>query len=183
MLSNAGLDVVVDPADVDEAAIKDACRGRGESAEAAAAALARAKAEKVSGRRPGCLVIGADQLLECEGRWFDKPADRAAAAVALGLLRGRSHRLLSAAVVACDGIVRWAAVDTATLVMRPFGNGFLERYLDAQGDSVTWTVGGYRLESIGVQLFDRVEGDFFTILGMPLLPLLGFLRDAGRLET
>jgi septum formation protein len=125
------------------------------------------------------LVIGADQMLDCKGVWFDKPADRRQARAQLVALRGRTHVLSSAACVYRDGQRLWHAVQQARLTMRPFSDEFLDEYLSAVGDDVTGSVGAYRLEGLGSHLFARVEGDWFTILGLPLLPLLDFLRGQG----
>ena len=134
-------------------------------------------------RRPDDLVIGADQILECDGIWFDKPADRAAAAETLKRLRGRTHRLVSAISVLGGGRgAPWRHRGEARLTMRSFSDRFLARYLDAVGDEVTTSVGAYRLEGRGAQLFTRIEGDYFTVLGLPLLPLLAFLRGGGHLD-
>lgn len=179
MLERAGVAVTCDPADVDEDAVKAAGRAAGCSVEQVAERLAEAKASAVAVRHPGALVLGADQMLECEGRWFDKPAGRDGAADQLRRLRGRTHRLVSAAAVARDGVVVWRGIDDARLTMRAFTDGFLDGYLQACGDGVLSSVGAYHLEGLGAQLFERVEGDFFTILGLPLLPLLGFLRERG----
>jgi septum formation protein len=179
MLEAAGLEVVVEPAAVDEAEIKAAFRAEGRDAAACATALAEAKAGHVARRHPGRLVIGADQMLDCNGVWFDKPEDAAHARAHLQALRGRTHVLVSAVCVARDGAVLWHATDRATLRMRPFGDDFLDRYLDATGEDVLHSVGVYQLEGLGAQLFSHVEGDYFTILGLPLLKLLDFLRGHG----
>lgn len=179
MLERAGVRVTLAPAAVDEEEIKLAARAEGAPVEDVAEALAELKAQRVTRKHPGALVIGADQMLECEGRWFDKPADRAAARTQLQDLRGRTHRLVSCAVVIRDGERLWHHVDRARLTMRPFSDAFLESYLNAAGDDVLGSVGAYHLEGLGAQLFHRVDGDFFTILGLPLLPLLGFLRVHG----
>ncbi|TWA95526.1 septum formation protein [Azospirillum brasilense] len=179
MLERAGVRVTLAPAAVDEEEIKLAARAEGAPVEDVAEALAELKAQRVTRKHPGSLVIGADQMLECEGRWFDKPADRAAARAQLQDLRGRTHRLVSCAVVFCDGERLWHHVDRARLTMRPFSDAFLDSYLNAAGDDVLGSVGAYHLEGLGAQLFHRVDGDFFTILGLPLLPLLGFLRVHG----
>lgn len=181
MLEGAGVGVARDPADVDEGALKAACRARGATVAETAEALAEAKARHVAQRHPGAFVLGADQMLECEGDWFDKPADRDGARAQLRRLRGRTHRLVSAAVIVRDGARLWNHTDSAVLSMRPFSDAFLERYLDACGEVVLHSVGAYHLEGLGAQLFDRVDGDFFTILGLPLLPVLRFLRDHGIL--
>ncbi|MBK3732220.1 septum formation protein Maf [Azospirillum brasilense] len=179
MLERAGVRVTLAPAAVDEEEIKLAARAEGAPVEDVAEALAELKAQRVTRKHPGALVIGADQMLECEGRWFDKPADRDAARVQLQDLRGKTHRLVSCAVVLRDGERLWHHVDRARLTMRPFSDAFLESYLNAAGDDVLGSVGAYHLEGLGAQLFHRVDGDFFTILGLPLLPLLGLLRVHG----
>ncbi|MBK4718901.1 Maf-like protein [Azospirillum sp. YIM DDC1] len=179
MLERAGVRVTLAPAAVDEEEIKLAARAEGAPVEDVAEALAELKAQRVTRKHPGSLVIGADQMLECEGRWFDKPADRAAARAQLQDLRGRTHRLVSCAVVFRDGERLWHHVDRARLTMRPFSDAFLDSYLNAAGNDVLGSVGAYHLEGLGAQLFHRVDGDFFTILGLPLLPLLGFLRVHG----
>ena len=130
-------------------------------------------------RHPGALVIGADQMLDCEGVWFDKPTGRDGAREQLKALRGRTHRLVSCAVIVRDGERIWHQIDRARLTMRNFSDAFLDEYLDSAGDDVLHSVGAYQLEGLGAQLFHRVDGDFFTILGLPLLPVLGFLRVHG----
>lgn len=179
MLEQAGVSAVLDKPLIDEDEVKAAGRAEGVPAEAVAEALAELKAQRITRRHPGALVVGADQMLECEGRWFDKPADRAAARAQLLDLRGKTHRLVSCAVVVRDGERIWHKVDSARLTMRNFSESFLDDYLDRVGDDVLHSVGAYQLEGLGAQLFQRVEGDFFTILGLPLLPLLGFLRVHG----
>lgn len=176
MLERAGVPVVCDPAGVDEDAVKTLGRQAGWTVEAVADTLADRKAQDVTVRHPGALVLGADQMLDCEGTWFDKPADRAAARAQLLALRGRTHRLVSAVAVVRDGAPVWRHVDAARLTVRPFTEAFLDRYLDEVGDEVLHSVGAYQLEGAGAQLFSAVEGDFFTVLGLPLLPVLGFLR-------
>jgi len=183
LLAEAGLCVIVDGAAIDEEEIKAAFRAEGAAASVCAEALAEAKAMRVSSRRPGMLVIGADQILDCDGDWFDKPRDPGAARTQLMALRGRRHGLLTAAAVAKNGALIWHASDRASLTMRRFSDAFLETYLEASGEDILSSVGAYRLEGLGAQLFERVEGDFFTILGLPLLPLLDFLRSHGVLAT
>jgi septum formation protein len=179
MLEQAGVTAILDKPLVDEDEVKAAGRAEGVSADIVAEALAELKAQRITRRHPGALVVGADQMLECEGRWFDKPADRAAARAQLLDLRGKTHRLVSCAVVVRNGERMWHQIDSARLTMRNFSEAFLDDYLDRVGDDVLHSVGAYQLEGLGAQLFHRVEGDFFTILGLPLLPLLGFLRVHG----
>ncbi len=185
LLRNAGLVFEALPAAVDEAAIKEAARAEGIPAAEAAIILAEAKAERIARRRPEALVIGCDQLLTCrleEGeRWFDKPADRAAARAQLWLLRGRTHALVTATVAWRGGARIWQDVTTPRLTMRAFSEAFLDAYLDVEGEALLASVGAYRLEGPGVHLFSRVEGEHSAVLGLPMLPLLRFLRGHGVL--
>ena|SRR5579872_2206102 len=181
LLAATGLTFDVQPANIDEAAVKQAARVRGESAAEAALALATLKAARVAEREPAALVIGADQILVCDSAWFDKPPNVAAARAQLCALRGRSH-VLATAVVCLQGSQRvWHHVAEPRLTMRDFSDGFLDDYLAAEGDDVTTTVGAYRLEGRGVQLFAHVDGEHAAVLGLPLLALLGFLRDSSVL--
>jgi len=186
LLERAGLRVEALPAHVDEAALKEACRAEGIPPEDAALILAEAKAERIARRRPDALVIGCDQLLVCKlddgERWFDKPADLAAARAQLQALRGRTHRLVTATVVWRSGERVWQDVTTPRLTMRSFSDVFLDAYLGAEGEAILSSVGAYRLEARGVHLFSRIEGEHSAILGLPLLPLLGFLRGHGVVE-
>ncbi len=179
MLGAAGLAFERDPAQVDEESALASMEAEGMSGRDAAVALAELKARRVSARHSGAFCIGADQTLSIGGRIFSKPDSLDDARDHLRALRGQRHDLHSAAVVAVDGQAIWRHADTARLWMRGFTDEFLESYLQATRD-VTATVGCYRLEEEGAQLFDRVSGDWFTILGMPLLPLLAFLRDHGE---
>ncbi len=181
MIGNAGISFEIDAAAIDEVAVKEAARVAGCDVAEAARRLASAKALVVAARHPDRLVIGADQMLECESRWFDKPRDRADARENLMFLRGREHHLVSGVAAARDGQVLWSAVDVARLRMREFSDRFLEHYLEQAGVTVTESVGACKLEGLGIQFFERIDGDFFTILGMPLLPLLTFLRRQGIL--
>ena len=184
MLTRAGLDFRCDAADVDEAVLKQRCRAEGMTTEATAITLAGAKAAAVAARHPGVLVLGADQLLEYEGRWLTKAGNRDEARAVLASLRGGKHRLISGAAVVRDGVTLWQAVDTAMLTMWPFDDALLESYLDLIGDAACSSVGAYQIEGLGIRLFERVEGDHFTILGLPLLPFLTFLRnEAGLVFT
>lgn len=179
LLENAGLTVEALPARVDEDEIKLAMRAAGASVEDAAIKLAEAKARRIAEKVPGAIVIGCDQMLDCNGVWFDKPPDRAHAAAHLRALSGKTHRLVSA-VVAYRNMVRvWHHVDAAKLTIRPLSDAFIESYLDRAGDAALGSVGAYQLEGLGAQLFTRIDGDYFTVLGLPLLPLLGFLRANG----
>jgi len=181
LLEAAGLRPTIEPADIDEAPIKAACKADGNDAGACAVTLAEAKAQRVAGRMPGALVLGADQILVCDGQWFDKPRDRVAARAQLVALRGKRHVLATAAVLVKNGTVVWHALEQPALIMRRFSDEFLDAYLAAAGDAVLASVGAYQLEGVGVQLMAAVEGDHFAILGLPLLPLLDFLRDGGLL--
>jgi len=181
MLAAAGVTLALDPAGIDEDPVKQTLRERLTHPAAIAEHLAVLKARDVSLRRPGALVIGADQTLELDGADFDKPRDRAEARSQLQALRGRTHHLYSAAAAVRDGQTRWCHVAAATLSMRDFSDTFLDDYLDRAGEAVLSSVGGYQLEGLGAQLFTAIEGDFFTILGLPLLPLLEFLRIDGEL--
>jgi septum formation protein len=175
LLANAGISFKSIPADIDERAVQ---QNSGLSAPAdVAAVLAREKALWVSSRQPGRFVIAADQTLALGDRLFSKPAGRAQAAEQIRALAGRSHELHSAVAVACDGAILFETVTIARMTMRTLGEAELAAYLDEAGAAVTSSVGAYQLEGLGVHLFDRIEGDHFTILGLPLLPLLAFLRS------
>lgn len=182
ILEQAGVAFRVEAAAVDEAAVKRSHKRLRRGPDVAARALAAAKAGKISKRHPGALVLGADQILACDGVWFDKPADEAEAKAQLMALRGRSHDLTTAACVIEDGRPVWEHVETSTLGVRPFSSSFLADYLERERRHFTSSVGAYRIEGLGAQLFSRVDGDHFAILGLPLLPLLKFLRWRGLLE-
>ena len=179
VLRDAGIPFEAVPAAVDEAAVKAAMLAEAAPARDIADALAELKALRGAARAPGRLVLGADQVLVCDGELFDKPQDLADARRQLLALRGRTHELLSAAVVFEAGGPVWRHVGRARLTMRAFSAAFLDRYLAEEGDAVLESVGAYRLEARGAQLFSRVEGDLFTIMGLPLLELLAFLRSRG----
>jgi len=174
VLAGAAIPVEVLPADVDERAIE--ARAGTKSPSDIALLLARAKAGAVSAKLPGRLVLGADQTLALGDRLFAKPADLAAARDQLKDLRGRTHALHSAVVLVRDGAVLFEHCETARLSMREFSDRFLESYIETVGLAVTASVGGYQVEGAGIQLFERIDGDHFTILGLPLLPLLHHLR-------
>ena len=176
LLANAGIEFEAVPADIDERAVQQAS---GFSAPGdIAALLAREKALFVSSRKPGRFVVGADQTLALGTRLLSKPAGRAQAAEQLRALSGQRHELHSAVAVARDGKILFEAMAVAGMTMRQLGEADIEAYLNEAGDAVTSSVGAYQLEGLGVHLFERIEGDHFTILGLPLLPLLDFLRNA-----
>ena len=183
MLEQAGVDLMVDPAAIDEGSIKESLSASNASAADVAEALADLKAQRVSSRHPGNIVLGCDQVLECEGKLFDKPDNLAGARHQLSNLAGRTHRLIACAVALRDGSRLWHHTAEAKLTMRSFSDQFLDRYLSAVGTRACESVGAYQLEAEGAQLFSRVEGDYFTILGLPLLPLLDFLRAQGELPA
>lgn len=180
LLAAAGVSFLTDPADIDERAADGDAVAAGEDPRAIALELAACKAEVVAARHPDSVVIGADQTLDLDGRCMTKPASLDEARGQLRDLRGRSHRLHSAVVCVCpDGT--WRHVSSATLTMRAFSDAFLEDYLASCGARTLESVGAYHLEGHGIQLFDAVDGDFFTILGLPMLPLLERLRATGVL--
>jgi septum formation protein len=175
LLANAGISFEALPADIDEREVQQASGLS--AAPDIAGLLARRKALSVSSHQPGRFVVGADQTLARGTRLFVKPAGRAQAAEQLRALAGGSHELHSAVAVVCDGKILFEAVTIARMTMRRLGEPEIDAYLDAAGEAVTTSVGAYQLEGLGVHLFERIEGDHFTILGLPLLPLLSFLRS------
>jgi septum formation protein len=181
LLANAGISFDAVPADIDERSVqkKSGLTAPGEIA----GLLAREKACFVSSKNPGRHVVGADQTLALGKRLFSKPAGRAQAADQLRLLAGHTHELHSAVAVARDGKIVFSDVSVARMTMRRLGESEIEAYLDQAGQAVTTSVGAYQLEGLGVHLFERIEGDHFTILGLPLLPLLAFLRGEGLLSV
>ena len=183
LLANARLDFTVDPATVDERAVEAPLLEAGFPPEDIAQVLAEAKALDVAGRRPQDLVIGADQVLGLGNARFTKPADMEAARRQLLDLSGKTHELHSAVVLARGDEVLWRHVSTARLTMRALSPAEIGRYLALAGDAVLSSVGCYQLENVGVRLFERIEGDYFTILGLPLLPLLGELRVLGETDV
>jgi septum formation protein len=181
LLAAAGVDFRIEPAELDEGLLKQVCRAEGRDAADAALALAEAKARQVARRCGRAVVIGADQLLVCGGMWFDKPANLGQARTQLQTLRGRTHELVTAVCAVQDGSLLWHAVSSPRLTMRRFTDTFLDDYIPAEGADILGSVGAYRLEARGAQLFERIEGDYFAILGLPLLELLGFLRTKGMI--
>ncbi len=177
LLASAGLAFEAVATGVDEDAIKREARVLEATPAATALRLARLKAQAAP--RPGAMVIGCDQILVCDGVWFDKPPTLEIARLHLLALRGRTHMLATATVALRDGVELWCHATAPRLTMRPFTDAFLRQYLQAEGDAVLTTVGAYRLEGLGIHLFDAVEGEHSAILGLPLLPLLGFLRGFG----
>src|SRR5215217_6873981 len=181
LLANAGISFEAVAADIDERSVQ---KNSGLSAPGEIAGLlAREKALLVSSKNPGRYVVGADQTLALGNRLFSKPGGRAQAAEQLRLLAGNTHELHSAVAVAHDGKIVFADVSIARMTMRRLGEGEIEAYLDQAGQAVMTSVGAYQLEGLGVHLFERIEGDHFTILGLPLLPLLAFLRGEGLLSV
>ncbi len=184
MLEAAAVPFEVVRPQVDEDAAKEALKAEGIEARGLADALAELKAVAVSRRMPGRTVIGSDSVMAlADGRMLDKPETRERAAEQLRMMRGGSHRLVSAVVGARDGAPVWRHVDVAKLQVRDFSGAFLESYLDAEWPAISGCVGCFRIEGPGVQLFSKLEGSQFTILGMPLMPLLGWLRDIGEMPA
>lgn len=182
LLAAAGVKVEIVPADIDEAALREALAAERVATVDAAIALAEMKARRIASAVPGdAIVLGCDQLLDIEGAWLDKPVDRAAAWRQLCRLRGKTH-LLATAVVGFRGGTRvWHHVATPRLRLRAFSDAFLDAYLDRAGPEVLGSVGAYQLEGLGAQLIASVEGDQFAVQGLPLLPVLEFLREQGAL--
>jgi septum formation protein len=184
MLAAAGVAFTAEAAGVDEDSAKQAMIAEGTDGRRLADALAELKALKLSRRHPEALVLGCDSTVAAaDGSLIDKAESREESAAQLRALAGTTHKLTSAAVVAQGGVPIWRHVDTARLTMRPFSEAFLQAYLDAEWPAISGCVGGYRLEGLGAQLFSRIDGDHFTILGLPLLPLLDWLRVRGELQT
>ena len=179
LLHNAGLRFAAQASGVDEEEVKPSLLAERAGARQIATILAELKAVRVSSRHQDALVIGADSTLLCEGRLFDKPPTLADARRQLLALAGRTHELWSAVVVARNGSRLWHHAECGRLTMRPLSESFIDRYLRCVGQAVCDSVGAYQLEGLGVHLFSRIEGDFFTVLGLPLLPLLSFLADHG----
>lgn len=179
MLRSAGLDFAVQDPDLDEAALQAKLRETMTPAEVMAQALAHAKALSIAMRRPDALVIGADQVLFCNGRIFSKPDDMDGAKTHLRYLSGKTHQLISAVCLAHKDKVIWSHAERARLTMRALDDEIIDRYCGRAGENILRSVGAYELEGPGAWLFDKIEGDYYTILGLPLLPLLHTLRDKG----
>jgi septum formation protein len=184
ILRGAGLDFRQRSAEIDERALEaEAASGGDADAGRLALMLAAAKARDVSAREPGALVIGADQVMECGGTIYHKPVSVEAARRQLIQLRGKTHSLNAGLCVARGGTVLWQHLDRAHLTMRNFSDDFLDAYCRSEGEAMLRTVGVYRIEGPGIQLFEKIEGDHHTIIGLPLLPLLGYLREIGWLAA
>ncbi|OLP60406.1 septum formation protein Maf [Xaviernesmea oryzae] len=182
LLENAGLTISWMAADIDERALEAPLSAAGIEPDKLAQALADAKAVAVSARHPDALVIGGDQTLSLGERVFHKARSREEARRHLQTFAGKTHRLNSALTLAKKGEVVWRHISVAEMTMRPLSDAFIERYLDRVGEAVYLSVGAYQLEGEGVQLFDQIEGDYFTVLGLPLLPLLSALRARGSID-
>jgi septum formation protein len=182
MLVNAGIEIEAVPAEVDERALEAPLKDSGVSPEDVALVLAEAKATEVSERRPGALVLGCDQTLSLGDEVFHKPADMEGARRHLLALSGKTHQLNSAAVLARDGEVLWRHVGVASLTMRKLDPAFIGRHLARVGARALSSVGAYQIEGEGIQLFERIEGDYFTIVGLPLLSVLKELRALGAID-
>ena len=183
LLEAAGIPLAIDPADIDERAAEAAAPAEAAKPDGAAVLLARAKALETAKRNAGKLVLGADQTLALGAKRFSKPTSRDAARAQLAELSGQTHSLHSGIAVVRDRDVLFETVSSAHLTMHKMSGAFLEAYLDAAGERVMQSVGGYQLESVGVNLFEKIDGDHFTILGMPLLPLLAYFRKAGLIVS
>ncbi len=183
LLRAAGVPFTVCGSRIDEDEIKLSLRADGADGAAIAETLAETKAAHVSRNSPGSFVIGADQILECGRRQFDKPADRAEAREQLRQLRGRPHSLITCVVVCRDGRRLWHHLARAELEIRQFSDEFLEQYIETIGEAALLGPGAYQVEGPGAQLFSRIKGDYFTILGLPLIPLLDYLRFQRVLGT
>ena len=183
LLEAAGLKVRVEPALVDEGAIKRNFLVDRQAASDCALALAEAKARQVAGDHRHALVVGADQILVCGKIWLNKPADLVDARAQLQALRGRTHELFTAVCVVRETARMWHTVSSAKLTMRHFSDAFLDAYLASEQAAALGSVGGYRLEERGIQLFSNIQGDYFAILGLPLLKLVSFLRTCGALAS
>ncbi len=183
LLRNAGLSIATENPRIDEEALREGLQAESATPRDIADALAEAKARKISLRHPGVLVLGADQVLESENAIFAKPETPQEARLHLTRLRGRPHRLLSAAVVCRDGEPLWRHVGQVRLIMRDFSDAYLDAYIERNWDSIRHAVGAYKLEEEGVRLMSRIEGDYFNVLGLPLVELLTWLSVRGDIAA
>jgi len=183
LLRNAGLKIAVQPPRVDEDAVKQALLAEGAPPRDVADALAELKARKISEKHPQALVLGCDQVLEFDGQLISKPESPDQALAQLKAMRGKRHKLLSAAVICRDGKPEWRHVGQVRLVMRDGSDAYLEDYVTRNWDSIRHAVGAYKLEEEGVRLFTQIDGDYFTVLGMPLLELLNYLTLRGEIAS
>jgi septum formation protein len=183
MLSAAGLEISVSPARLDEVALRTSMCAEGLRPRDIAGTLAEHKARKVSTKLPGALILGADQILVHDGEILGKPDSLSQVRAQLQRLRGTTHELLAAAVLVRDGLVLWRHVDVARLTLRQFSDSYLTCYLERNWPGLGDTVGGYKLEEEGVRLFSRIDGSNFTVLGLPLLPLLNHLSRSGEIPA
>ncbi|WP_417677998.1 Maf family protein [Pseudodonghicola sp.] len=183
LLRNAGLEITVQPARVDEEAVKQALLAEAAPPRDVADALAELKARKISEKHPGALVLGCDQVLEFDGQLISKPESPDQALAQLKAMRGKRHKLLSAAVICRNGQPEWRHVGQVRLVMRESSDAYLEDYVARNWDSIRHAVGAYKLEEEGVRLFTQIDGDYFTVLGMPLLELLNYLTLRGEIAS
>lgn len=183
LLAEAGLRFTSIVAGIDETAVKHEARLLDATAEQTALRLARLKARQVAEAEPGAVVIGCDQILVCDGVWFDKPATLEAARLQLLTLRGRPHSLATACAAMRGGVEVWRHVVHPRLAMRQFTDAFLRTYLESEGDAVLTSVGAYRLEGMGMHLFEAIDGEYSAILGLPMMALLGFLRSCGMIAS
>jgi septum formation protein len=183
LLADAGLEVQIEPAQVDEETTKRVFKANRRAVADCALALAEAKAQQLASNHRNAIVVGADQILVCGKIWFNKPADLADARAQLQALRGRTHSLVTAVCVVRGAVKIWHTAVSAKLTMRDFSDVFLDTYLGAEQAAILESVGGYRLEGRGIQLFAGIKGDYFAILGLPLLELLSFLRSRGAFAS
>ena len=182
LLTSAGVPHIVDPSDVDEASVRDKMLVENATHVSIAEALAKLKAHRVSAKHEGCIVIGADQVLSCDGALFEKPADLDGVRAHLKRLMGKEHTLHASVCAVLDGDVIWHVNADAVLHMRELSDSFMDYYIETVGEAACQSVGAYLLEGLGIQLFSSIDDDFFTILGLPMLPLLEFLRSNNVIE-
>ncbi len=177
ILKNAGIDFIIDSSTVDEDSIKNSLLSEGSDTITISQALADLKAQNRSILWPNYLILGADQILEFDGRIYSKPIDENDIKTRLKIFSGKNHKLFTSVSIVLDQEVIWKNVTVSVLKMRNLTEKFINKYLDTVGDNATNSVGGYQIEGMGIQLFEKIEGDYFAILGLPILPILGYLRD------